>query len=122
MIYDDFSAPGWPRDGWVEHRYPNVDIWDPATIVRAPGAPDNTLTLDLNPFTRSHYNHVKALATTNRLIDLTKSKGFAVRVEIAVETFNTERNPWGAEPGDPRVAAGALVLIDPTTEIGRAHV
>ena len=43
------------------------------------------------------------------------SRGFTVRAEVAVETFGTERNPWGAEPGDPRVAAGALVLIDPST-------
>jgi hypothetical protein len=115
MIRDDFSTPGWPREHWVEHRWPGADIWDPATKAQVSGAPENTLTLDLNPFTVSHANHVKALTFTRDAIDLTRTRGFTVRAEVAVETFGTERNPWGAEPGDPRVAAGALVLIDPST-------
>lgn len=115
MIYDDFSTPGWPRETWVEWRYPNADLWDPATVVRCPGAPHDTLTLDLPVFTRSHYNHVKALASTSRVFDLSAASGFTVRAEIAVETFGTKNNPHGLPPDDPRLAAGALVLIDSST-------
>ena len=114
MLYDDFSKAGWPREGWIEHRYPQVDLWDPATVVRAPGTPDKTMTIELPVFTRSHNNHVKALATSSHVFDVS-ARGFTARAEISVETFGTERNPWGVEPGDPRLAAGALVLIDPTT-------
>ncbi len=115
MIYDDFAKPGWPRETFVEWRYPAADLWDPATRVLCPGAPSNTLTLDLPEFTRSHYNHVKALASTSQLFDLGGSNGFTVRAEISVETFGTAANPFGLPAGDPRLAAGALVLIDSTT-------
>ena len=37
------------------------------------------------------------------------------RVEMAVRTFGTEHNAFGLEPGDPRLANGALVVIDPDT-------
>ena len=114
MVPDDFSKPGWPREVWVEHRYPAVDLWDPATLVVCPGAPDNSMTLDLRQFTRSHPNHVKALATTRRAFDVS-ARGFVVRAELSVETFGAGNNPHNLPPGDPRLAAGALVLIDPTT-------
>ena len=114
MIPNDFSTPGWPREGWVEHRYPAADLWDPATRVICPGAPDKTMTVELPQFTRSHDNHVKAMATTSHLLDVS-ARGFNVRAELSVETFGTEANPHGLPPGDPRLAAGALVLIDPTT-------
>ena len=115
MIYDDFSKPGWPRDTWVEWRYPAVDLWDPATVVLCPGAPANSMSVELKVFTRSHSNHVTALASTSRVFDLSASEGFTVRADISVETFGTEGNPHGLPPGDPRLAAGALVLIDSTT-------
>lgn len=115
MIYDDFSEGGWPRARWLEHRYPHEDIWDSATIVRCPGAPDNSLTLDLRPFTRSHFNHVKAMAMSSTVHDLSACKGFTLRAELSVEITGTERNPHGLDPGDPRLAAGALVLVDPST-------
>jgi hypothetical protein len=53
------------------------------------------------------------LSTT--AFDIEQSRSFAVRVEMAVRTFGTERNTFGLEPGDPRLANGALVVIDPET-------
>ena len=115
MIYDDFRVAGWPRSGWVEHRYPHEDIWDRAASVICPGAPESSLTIDLPRFTRSHSNHVKAMAMTDRLFDLSRSAGFRVSAEISVDISGVAGNPLGLEPGDPRLAAGALVTIDPST-------
>ena len=67
MIYDDFSKPGWPREKWVEYRYPHVDLWDPATIATVA---DGVLTVDLKTYTVSHPNHVKArIISSLRLYD-----------------------------------------------------
>ncbi len=115
MIYDDFRVAGWPRSGWVEHRYPHEDIWDRAASVICPGAPESSLTIDLPRFTRSHSNHVKAMAMTDRLFDLSRSAGFRVSAEISVDISGVAGNPLGLEPGDPRLVAGALVTIDPST-------
>jgi len=115
MIYDDFAQGGWPSPRWAEFRYPGNDLWDPAAIVRCSGAPERTLTIDLRRFTRSHPNHVKALLLSTETFDIGLSGGFRVRVEMAVRMHGTEANPFGLEPGDPRLAAGALVTIDPET-------
>ena len=115
LVYDDFSAGGWPSSRWLKFRSAEYDFWDPATVVRAPGAPENTLTIDLPRFTTSHPNHVKALMLSTTAFDLEESRGFTVRAEMAVRTFGTEHNTFGLEPGDPRLATGALVVIDPET-------
>ena len=115
LVYDDFSAGGWPSPRWLKFRSAEYDFWDPATAVRAPGAPENTLTIDLPRFTTSHPNHVKALMLSTTAFDLEESRGFTVRAEMAVRTFGTEHNTFGLEPGDPRLATGALVVIDPET-------
>jgi hypothetical protein len=115
LIYDDFSASEWPSPRWLKFRSADYDLWDPATVIRAPGAPDSTLTIDLPRFTTSHPNHVKALMLSTSAFDLDESRGFVVRVEMAVRTFGTEHNTFGLEPGDPRLANGALVVIDPET-------
>jgi hypothetical protein len=113
MIYDDFATPGWPSPRWLQHRAPTYDMWDPATKVHCPGAPVNTLTLELPRFTASHPNHVKALMMSSKVFGI--AGRFTAGVEMAVTTFATERNPWGLPPGDVRLAAGALVVSDPET-------
>jgi hypothetical protein len=115
MIYDDFSSAGWPSPRWTEFRYPGNDLWDPATRVHCAGAPERTLTVALQRFTRSHPNHVKALLLSTESFDLEHSGGFRVGVDMAVRIHGTEANPHGLDPGDPRLAAGALVAIDPET-------
>src|SRR5215472_4424906 len=115
LVYDDFNAGLWPSPRWMKFRTAEYDLWDPETKVEAPGAPQSTLTIDLPRFTTSHPNHVKALMLSTTAFDLEQSRSFTVRVEMAVRTFGTERNPFGLEPGDPRLANGALVVIDPET-------
>ncbi|HEX9464544.1 MAG TPA: DUF6081 family protein [Alphaproteobacteria bacterium] len=115
MIYDDFSSGAWPSPRWLKFRSADYDLWDPETQVRCPGPPENTLTIDLPRFTISHPNHVKALMLSTTAFDLEDSAGFTVQVEMAVRTFGTERNTFGLDPGDPRLANGALVVIDPDT-------
>jgi hypothetical protein len=115
LVYDDFSVGGWPSPRWLKFRSAEYDFWDPATVVRAPGAPENTLTIDLPRFTTSHPNHVKALMLSTTAFDIEECRRFTVRVEMAVRTFGTEHNAFGLEPGDPRLANGALVVIDTET-------
>ena len=115
LIYDDFSAGVWPSPRWMKFRSAEYDLWDPETKIRSPGAPENTLTIDLPRFTISHHNHVKALMLSTTAFDIEQSRSFAVRVEMAVRTFGTEHNKFGLDPGDPRLATGALVVIDPET-------
>ena len=112
LVYDDFSAGGWPSPRWLKFRSADYDFWDPATVVRAPGSPENMLTIDLPRFTTSHPNHVKALMLSTTAFDLEESRGFTVRAEMAVRTFGTEHNTFGLEPGDPRLATGAIVAND----------
>lgn len=113
-VYDDFSRAGdWPGTRWLKFRTPAKDLWDPATRVDCPGAPDNTLTIEAPRFTASHPpHHVKALMLSSERFDLARTRRFTVRVEMAVSIYGTENNPFGAEPGDPRLATGALVIID----------
>jgi hypothetical protein len=115
LVYDDFSAGGWPSPRWMKFRSAEYDLWDPATQIRSPGAPENTLTIDLPRFTTSHTNHVKALMLSTTAFDIEQSRRFIVRVEMAVRTFGTENNKFGLEPGDPRLANAALVVLDPET-------
>jgi hypothetical protein len=112
MLYDDFTAGAFPGARWMRFRHPTHDLWDPATRADCAGG---TLTLSLPRFTQSHPNHVKALMLSTEEFDLERGAGFVVRVEMAVRIFGTEANPHRLEPGDVRLAAGALVTIDPAT-------
>src|SRR5258708_6211091 len=115
LIYDDFSAGVWPSPRWMKFRSAEYDLWDPETRIRCPGAPENSLTIDLPRFTTSHPNHVQPLMRSTTAFDIEQSRSFVVRVEMAVRTFGTEHNPFSLHPGHPRLATGALVLIDPDT-------
>jgi hypothetical protein len=52
-----------------------VRPWDEDPL---PGAPENTLTIDLPRFTISHPNHVKGLMLSNTAFDIEQSRSFAV--------------------------------------------
>ena len=113
--YDDFADPSWPSPRWSKFRSAQHDLWDPDTDVSISGGRDSTLTIDLPRFSVSHPNHVKALLLSTSTFDVQQASGLSVRVDMQVNTYGTERNPFGLEPGDVRLAAGALVLIDPDT-------
>src|ERR1700722_20073025 len=76
LVYDDFSAGGWPSPRWLKFRSAEYDFWDPATVVRAPGAPDNMLTVGVPRFTAWHSNQVKGLMLSTTAFDLDESRGF----------------------------------------------
>src|SRR5258708_25345514 len=115
LIYDDFSAGVWPSPRWMKFRSAEYYFGDPETRIRSPGAPKNLLTIDLPRFTTSHPNHVKALMLSTTAFDIEQSRSFVVRVEMAMRTFGTEHNPFGLDPGAPRLATGAPLLLSPET-------
>src|SRR5437763_8483817 len=94
LVYDDFSAGVWPSPLWMKFRTAEYDLWDPETKVHSPGALQSTLTIDPPRFTTSHPNHVKALMLSTTAFDIEQGRSFGVRVEMAVRTFGTERNPF----------------------------
>jgi hypothetical protein len=110
VLYDDFRAAVWPSDRWTKFRSPEFDLWDPATEIRWAGEPSPAMTLHIPAFSRSHAHHVKALMLSATKFEIERS--FTVRVDMAVRTFGTERNAFGLDPGDPRLAAGAFVTTD----------
>jgi hypothetical protein len=112
MIYDGFQTAVWQTERWTPHRTKEYDFWDPATEIRPlPGS----LTIHLPSFTRSHPNHVKALMLSSESFEVSRTQSFRVRSEMAVRTFGTANNPFGLDPGDIRLAAGAMVTIDKET-------
>ena len=109
MIYDDFRSGVWPSERWSRYQRDGRDAWDATAVVTAaPGS----LTLAVERFTVERH-HVKALMTSTEVFDTARS--FRVRAEMAVKTFGTEGNPWGLDPGDVRLANGALVTNDRST-------
>jgi hypothetical protein len=47
------TAPCWQKssNSWEDRdRNPKAKLWDPETLIRSPGAPENTLTIDLPRF------------------------------------------------------------------------
>lgn len=114
-VYDDFAEPAWPSPRWLKFRSSQYELWDPAAVVTNPGGRDGTLVIDLPRFTTSHPNHVKALMLSTRAFDIRQASGFTVRVQMQTRIFGTEPNPFGLPAGDVRLAAGALVVIDPDT-------
>lgn len=113
--YDGFADPTWPSPRWLRFRSSQYDLWDPATVVTVQGQTDATLMIDLPRFTASHPNHVKALMLSTRAFDIRQAAGFTVRVRMQTRINGTEQNRFGLAPGDVRLAAGSLVVIDPDT-------
>jgi Family of unknown function (DUF6081) len=115
-VYDDFATPGtWPGDKWYRHRVPACDLWDPATVVTCTGAPERTLIVEARRFTlgrRDGHDNVKALVYSTAEFAPGKDGIISVATDMRVTTFGTDRNPYGAEPGDVRLGCGALNTID----------
>jgi hypothetical protein len=114
-IYDDFASPGaWPGDKWYRHE-PIAGLWDPAAAVTCGGGPVGTLALEARRFTlarRDGHDNVKALIYSTADFAPGDRGIFGVAAAMRVDTFGTEKNPYGVDPGDVRLGCGALNTID----------
>ena len=114
-IYDDFATAGaWPGDKWYRH-LPIPGLWDPAAVVTCGGGSDGTLALEARRFTltrRDGHDNVKALIYSTAEFGPGERWIFSVAAAMRVNTFGTERNPYGVDPGDVRLGCGAFNTID----------
>lgn len=86
---------------------------DSTAKITAPTAELPELKVDIPVFTmgsRTPADHVKAMIGTNDSFSV--KNGFSVSADILVQIHNTEKNPYGADPDDPRLGAGAIAIID----------
>jgi hypothetical protein len=101
-IYDDFAMAGaWPGDKWYRH-LPIPGLWDPAAVVTCGGGSDGTLALEARRFTltrRDGHDNVKALIYSTAEFGPGERGIFSVAAAMRVNTFGTERNPYGVDPG-----------------------
>lgn len=113
-LYDDFAVPnGWPGAKWTKYSPGPYELWDTNTVVECPGGPDGTLTLRIPRYSLSRPpHHIKALTMSSATLAAPTTGPMIVRAEMAARMFATERNPFGAEPGDPRLSAAAIVAVD----------
>ena len=115
FIYDDFAeAGGWPGDKWYRH-LPIPGLWDPAAVVTCTGGADGTLALEARRFTltrRDGHDNVKALIYSTAEFGPGERGFFSVATSMRVNTFGTEHNPHGVDPGDVRLGCGAFNTID----------
>lgn len=114
-VYDDFSEQNWPSDRWFKFRTSQYDLWDPKAVVSINEENNGVFSIDLQRFSVSHPNHVKALMLSTHTFDMDGHDVFTVRADMKVRTFSTEKNPYDLDAGDVRLASGALVVIDPDT-------
>jgi Family of unknown function (DUF6081) len=116
IVYDDFAMAGaWPGDKWYRH-LPAPDLWDPAATVTCAG--DGKLSIEARRLTltrRDAHDNVKALIYSTAAFTPGERGLLAFEADMRVETFGTERNPFGVDPGDVRLGCGAFNTIDPKT-------
>jgi Family of unknown function (DUF6081) len=111
IVYDDFATPGgWPSDRWYKHKVPQCDLWDQAAVVTR----DRTLAIEARRFTltrRDPHDNVKALIYSTADFSPGPAGRLTVEADMRVETFDTARNPYGADAGDVRLGCGAFNTI-----------
>ncbi len=86
-------------------------MWDAAAHVACAG----TLVIEARRFTltrRNAHDNVKALVYSTAEFSPGPRGIVTVEAEMRVDTFGTEANPFGADPGDVRLCCGALNTID----------
>jgi hypothetical protein len=109
-------SKGSPRMTKTDHRFGSLilrpastELWDKRAVHYEEG--ETLITEVLPEFSReSSPMHYRSLLLSDAVPF--GEGGFRAGVEMAVECHGTEKNPFGLDPGDPRLAAGALVLID----------
>ncbi len=112
--FNDWSS-GSPvlGSGWNLFNVDGKDLLDPTAKITAPTHELPEFKIEIPRFTLGQDNpldHVKAMVITDR--HFPTCDGLTVSVELAVDTHGTESNPFGADPEDPRLANGAIALID----------
>ena len=91
---------------------------DPTAEITAPTAELPELKIDIPRFTlgcKTPADHVKAVIATENIFPV--KNGFSVSVDISTRIHGTEKNPYGADPDDPRLASGAIAIIDDSSGI-----
>lgn len=117
--YDDFATrDGWPGTRWVKYAPGPFDLWDRNTIAECPGGPAGALTLRIPEYSLVRPpHHVKALTLCSGALAPPDDGPLIVAVDMAARMLGTERNPFGVDPGDPRLSAAALVVLDPDSGV-----
>jgi Family of unknown function (DUF6081) len=117
ILYDDFATSGgWPSDKWYKHKVPQCDLWDQAAVVTR----DRTLVIEARRFTltrRDPHDNVKALIYSTADFSPGAAGRLTVEADMRAETFDTARNPFGADAGDVRLGCGAFNTIDLKTSM-----
>jgi Family of unknown function (DUF6081) len=114
-IYDDFAAVGdLPADKWYRHM-PVPGLWDPAATVTWGGGRFAVEARRLTLTRPDGHDNVKALIYSTEKFGPGERGLLTLEADMRVETFGTERNPFGIDGGDVRLGCGALNTIDPQT-------
>jgi hypothetical protein len=117
--YDSFGAKErWPGDKWVRADLGSGELWDSTATTAHSTEANLGFTISIPRFTLFRPpSHAKALMLSKRAFEIEANCEFGSRCEMAVEIFGTDPNPFGVEPGDPRLASGAMVTLDLATGI-----
>src|ERR1700733_9301153 len=117
--YDAFERPEeWPGSRWEKADLGNGPLWDETTTTCCSSVPKHALMIRIPRFTLFRPpSHSKALMLSTRRFEVAPGSSFGARCNLAVEIFGTERNPFGVEAGDPRLACGGMVTIDVGTGV-----
>ncbi len=102
--------------GWKVEKVGGHKMLDPAAEIKTPTPDNQEFEINIPKFTmgfKSPLDHAKALVYTDLVFPT--HRGFSVSVDMAARIHNTESNPFGADPDDPRLAGGSIALRDDTT-------
>lgn len=102
--------------GWKIEEVAGHKMLDPAANIRIPTPGTEEFQIDIPKFTMGFKNsldHAKALVYSDLVFPT--HRGFSVSVDMAVKIHNTESNPFGTNPDDPRLASGSIALRDDMT-------
>ena len=102
--------------GWKVEEIAGHEMLDPAAEIKTPTPDNQEFQIDIPKFTmgfQSPLDHAKAMVYTDLVFPT--HRGFSASVDMAVRTHNTESNPFGADPDDPRLANGSIALRDDAT-------
>ena len=104
--------------GWSIVEAGNFVAMDPSADITAPTVQLPEFKVEIPRFTlgaQDPSDHAKAMVYTDTRFPT--GSGFSLAAEMSVQAHNTEDNPFGADPDDPRLASGSLALLDDSTGV-----